>query len=199
VPFEPETNEDTLSPAGLVAFIRTMNEAPDAGFAAAMAPFLDTTRFLTHVAVENAIAENDGILGFEGMNNFYLYQYAGQSRFVFIPWDKDTTFVASEFPLLIRADTNVLVRRLLADPAQMAVYRDAVKRAAAVAVNPGFMLPRIEAMYSLIRNSALEDTHKPYTNEEFEIGVEGLKNLIVAREQNIAAQSSQAIWIRKDR
>jgi spore coat protein CotH len=198
-PFEPETNEDSLDAAGLVAFIRTINEAPDATFVSAVSPFLDVTRFLTHVAVENAIAENDGILGFEGMNNFYLYQYAGQSRFVFIPWDKDTTFVASEFPLLIRADTNVLVRRLLADPAQMAVYRDAVKRAAAVAVNPGFMLPRIEAMYSLIRNSALEDTHKPYTNEEFEIGVEGLKNLIVAREQNIAAQSWQAIWIRKDR
>ena len=93
----------------------------------------------------------------------------------------------------------MLVRRLLADPAQMAVYRDAVKRAAAVAVNPAFLLPRIEAMYSLIRNSALEDRHKPSTNEEFELGVEGLKALIVAREQNIAAQASSAIRIRKDR
>ena len=99
VPFEPETNEDTLDAAGLIAFIRTINEAPDATFVAAISPFLDVTRFLTHVAVENAIAENDGILGFEGMNNFYLYQYAGQNRFVFIPWDKDTTFVSSEFPL----------------------------------------------------------------------------------------------------
>ncbi len=197
VPFEPETNEDSLDPAGLVAFIRTINEAPDATFVATISPFLDVTRFLTHVAVENAIAENDGILGFEGMNNFYLYQYAGQNRFVFIPWDKDTTFVSPEFPLLIRVDTNVLVRRLLADPGQMAVYRDAVKRAAAVAVNAGFLLPRIEAMYSLIRTAALEDTHKPYTNEEFELGVEGLKDIIVAREQNIAAQSSKAIRIQE--
>jgi hypothetical protein len=164
-----------------------------------MAPFLDTTRFLTHVAVENAIAENDGILGFEGMNNFYLYQYAGRDRFVFIPWDKDTTFVSGQFPILERADANVLVRRLLADPAQMAIYRDAVKRAATVAVNPGFLLPRLEAMYGLVRNAALEDRHKPYTNEEFELGIEGLKSIIAARPQDIAAQSSRAIVIRKDR
>jgi spore coat protein CotH len=189
VPFEPETNETSLDPSGLVAFIRTVNEAPDAGFVAAVTPFLDVTRFLTHVAVENAIAENDGILGFEGMNNFYLYQYAGQNRFVFIPWDKDTTFVSADFPLLQRVDTNVLVRRLLADPAQMAVYQEAVKRAGSLAVIPAFLNPRLESMYALIRNSVLEDRKKPNTNEEFELAVEGLKGLIAARAQSIAAQA----------
>ena len=192
VPFEPETNESSLDASGLIAFIRTANEAPDAGFVAAISAFLDVPRFLTHVAVENAIAENDGILGFEGMNNFFLYQYAGQSRFVFIPWDKDTTFVSADVPLLQRVDGNVLVRRLLADPAQLAFYQDAVKRASAVAVNPGFLGPRIESMYALIRTSVVEDRKKPWTNEEFELGVEGLKALIAARAQSIAAQS-QAI------
>ena len=195
VPFEPETHVTSVDPAGLIAFIRTVNEAPDANFVAAVSPFLDVTRFLTHVAVENAIAENDGIVGSEGMNNFFLYQYAGQNRFVFIPWDKDTTFVSADFPLLHRVETNVLVRRLLADPAQMAAYRDAVKRAAAVAVNPAFLLPRIEAMYTLIRNAVLEDRKKPCCNEQFELGVDGLKALIVAREQVIAAQSARAVRI----
>lgn len=199
VPFEPETNENSLDATGLVAFIRAANEAPDASFVSTISPYIDVTRFLTHVAVENAIAENDGILGFEGMNNFFLYQYAGQNRFVFIPWDKDNAFIASDFPILQRVETNVLVRRLLADPAQMTVYRDAVKRAAAVAVNPGFLLPRLESLYGVIRTAALEDRHKPSTNEEFELGVGALKALIVAREQNIVAQASQAIRIRRDR
>jgi hypothetical protein len=66
-------------------------------------------------------------------------------------------------------------------------------------MNNFYLLPRLEAMYSLIRISALEDPHKPYTNEEFELGVEGLKNLIVAREQSILAQSAGAIRIRKAR
>jgi spore coat protein CotH len=197
VPFEPETNEDHLDPSGLVAFIRTANEAPDASFVSAISPFLDVQRFLTHVAVENAIAENDGILGFEGMNNFYLYQYAGQNRFVFIPWDKDTTFVSADFPILQRIETNVLVRRLLADPAQMAFYRDAVKRTSTTAMNTAFLGPRIQSMYTLIRTAALEDRHKPFTNEQFELGVEGLKGVIAAREQIIAAQSSRAIRILK--
>jgi spore coat protein CotH len=191
VPFEPETNENSLDASGLIAFIRTVNEAPDASFVAAVSPFIDVTRFLTHIAVENAIAENDGFLGFDGMNNFYLYQYAGQSRFVLIPWDKDTTFLSAAWPLLQRVETNVLVRRLLADPAQEAVYRDAVRRAAATAVNAGFLLPRLEAMYALIRSSALEDTKKPYTNEQFEQGVEGLRGVIAGRQQDILAQAAQ--------
>jgi spore coat protein CotH len=197
VPFEPETNEDSLDPSGLVTFIRAASESPDAGYAAVMAAHLDVPRFVTYLAVENAIAENDGIVGFEGMNNFYLYQYAGTNRFVFIPWDKDTTFVSPDFALLERLDSNVLVRRLLADPAQMAFYRSEVKRAATVAVNPRFLGPKIEAAYALIRNAALEDTHKPFTNEQFELGVEGMKALIAAREQNIAAQAARAIRIRR--
>jgi spore coat protein CotH len=197
VPFEPETNEDDLDPSGLVAFIRTANEAPDASFGSAIASFLDVPRFLTHIAVENAIAEQDGFLGSQGMNNFYLYQYAGQSRFVLIPWDKDTTFVAPSWPILYRLETNVLARRLLADPANMAFYRDAVKRAGAVAVNPGFLLPRIERAYALIRNAVLEDDKKPYTDEEFELGVEGMKALVAGRAADIAAQSSRAIRIRR--
>ena len=196
VPFEPETNEDSHDPSGLVAFIRTINEAPDASFTSAIAPFLDVQRFLTHIAVENAIAEQDGFLGSQGMNNFYLYQYAGQNRFVFIPWDKDTTFVAPSWPLLYRVDTNVLARKLLADPANMAAYRDAVKRASSLAVNAGFLVPRIESMYALIRTAALEDDKKPWTDEEFELGVEGLKGVVSGRAADIAAQSSRAIVIK---
>ena len=39
---------------------------------------LDVDRFLTHVAVENAIAEGDGIFGDQGLNNFYLYEYGAE-------------------------------------------------------------------------------------------------------------------------
>lgn len=197
VPFEPETNEDSLDPSGLVAFIRTANEAPDASFVSAISSFIDVSRFLTHIAVENAIAEQDGFLGSQGMNNFYLYQYAGQSRFVLIPWDKDTTFVSPSWPILSRIETNVLARRILADPAQMAAYRDAVRRAAEVAVNASFLVPRLDAMYAVIRNAALEDRKKPYTNEEFELGVSGLRALIAARPPDILAQGSRAIRISK--
>jgi spore coat protein CotH len=35
---------------------------------------LDVAQFMRHVAIENCLAENDGILGHAGMNNFYLYR-----------------------------------------------------------------------------------------------------------------------------
>jgi len=197
IPFEPETNEDSLDASGLVNFIRTANETPDASFSAAIAPFLDVRRFLTHIAVENAIAEQDGFLGAEGMNNFYIYQYAGQNRFVLIPWDKDTTFVAPSWPILSRIETNVLARRLLADPANMAFYRDEVKRASTVAVNTAFLGPKIEGWYNLVRTAALEDDKKPWTDEQFELGVEGLKGVVAGRAPDIAAQASRAIRIRR--
>jgi spore coat protein CotH len=189
LPFEPETNEDSLDASGLVEFVRAINETPEGpGYAAAIGRYVDVPRFLQHVAVENAIAENDGIVGFEGMNNFYLYQYAGQNRFVFIPWDKDTTFVASSQPILNRMETNVLTRRLMADPEQQAAYKQAVKRVVQASVNARVLGAKAEQLYRLIREAALLDTKKPASNEAFEGGIEALKAIIAGREADVNSQ-----------
>jgi spore coat protein CotH len=174
--------------SGLVKFVQTANSAPEAGFAAAMAPFLDVDMFLTYLAVENAIAEQDGFLGLQGMNNFYVYQFANTTRFQFIPWDQDTSFVSADFPVMSRVDTNVLTRKLLADPAKKQVYLDAIKTATARAMNPAFLVPKIEAFYALMRNSVLEDTKKSVTNDQFEQGVAGIKGIIGGRPASVAAQ-----------
>ena len=101
-PSSPRRTRPTRTSADpLVRFIRAVNDAPSA---AAIEPWLDTNRFLTHLAVENAIAERDGLVGDQGINNFYLYQYGGKDRFVFIPWDKDSTFVSGSWPLYRNLD-----------------------------------------------------------------------------------------------
>jgi spore coat protein CotH len=186
--FQPETHEDKPDPTGLMQFIQAANTAPEAGFAAAMSQYIDVDKFLTYIAVENAIAEQDGFVGLEGMNNFYVYQYTGQTKFVFIPWDQDTSYVSATWPVLQRVDTNVLTRKLLADPAKKQFYLDQIKAAAARAVNPSFLNPKIELYYGVMRNAVLMDTKKPWTNEQFEGGVEGMKGIIAARPGDIAAQ-----------
>ena len=189
LPFQPETNEEKPDvAAGLVAFIRAINEEPDATFLAAMAGRLDVDRFLTHVAVENAIAEGDGIVGNQGLNNFYLYEYGAKNRFVFIPWDKDSTFRSHAWPLYRNLEENELTRRLAADPAKRRVYADAVVRAAESFVNPRWLTPQLETAYQQIRSAALGDSRKPYTNAQFEGGVSGVRGVIAAREQDIRAQ-----------
>ena len=70
--------------------------------------FLDVPAFVTLVAVENFLAENDGVLGYAGMNNLYVYRPAGSTRHRLLPWDKDNTFLQIDFPILNRLDDNVL-------------------------------------------------------------------------------------------
>lgn len=187
--FQPETHEDDPDPSGLAEFIRAANTAPEAGFAAAMAPYIDVDKFLTYIAVENAIAGQDGFLGLQGMNNLYVYQFTGQKKFVVIPWDQDTTFVSGSWPVDQRIDTNVLARKLLADPAKKQYYLAQVKAAAALAVNPGFLNPKLEAYFGVMRNAVLADTKKPWTNEQFEQAVGGMRGVIAARAGDIQAQT----------
>ncbi len=189
LPFEPQTNEDKLDARGLVDFIRAVNGTPDASFTNDMGAWLDRERFLTYLAVENAVAENDGFLGQQGVNNFYLYQYGGQRRFVFLPWDKDTSFQATSQPVFLRVETNVLARRLLLDPAMQQIYVSALRRAATSFVNERWLTPRLEAAYTQIREAVLTDPHKPFTNELFELGVGGVRGIIAAREADVLAQT----------
>jgi spore coat protein CotH len=188
-PFEPDTNEDDVDGSGLVAFIKAINQLPDEGFVTGISAYLDVDKFLTYLATENAIAESDGFVGSFGTNNFFLYQFAGQNRFVFIPWDKDTSFSNPTWPLYQRLETNVLTRRLTADPAKRQVYAEAVKRAVTSFVNARWLLPRMEQAYTQIREAVLTDTKKPYTNDAFELSVVGLRGIISSREADVQAQA----------
>jgi spore coat protein CotH len=189
LPFQPETNEDHPELAdGLVAFIEAINDLPEAGFASAIGARLDVDRFLTHVAVENAIAERDGVVGDQGLNNFYLYEYGQKNRFVFVPWDKDNTFRSGSWPLYRNLEDNVLTRRLTGDPAKRTVYADAVVRTTTNYLNPRWLTPQLESAYQQIRTSALADGRKPFTNGQFEAAVDGVRGVIAAREHDVNAQ-----------
>jgi hypothetical protein len=188
-PFEPETNESHADVGdGLVNFIGTMNSAAAAGFATTMNQRIDVDRFLAHVAVENALAEGDGIVGDQGLNNFYLYEYGAKNRFVFIPWDKDNTFRSGSWPLYRNLEDNVLTRRLTGDPAKRTVYADAVVRAVTNYVNPRWLTPQLESAFQQIRSAALSDNKKPFTNGQFEAAVDGVRGVIAAREHDVNAQ-----------
>jgi spore coat protein CotH len=191
VPFQAETNETHLDGTGLVTFVKAINELPDATFSHDIAGYIDPVKFLTYVAAENATADRDGLVGVEGMNNFYLYQFKNSFRFAFIPWDKNSSFVQAEWPLFLRLDTNLLTRRLTADPAMRQAYVAALRRAAGFVGTP-HLGPKLEAAYGLIREAALTDTSKPFTNEDFEQAVAGLRAILAARPQDILAQAQAA-------
>jgi spore coat protein H len=189
VPFKIENDEDTFDAAPLVDFVLTANYEPDETVVAAVSKYIDPDRLLTYVATENALAERDGFVSSAGMNNFYLYQLAGSPRFVIIPWDKNGGLYDAAWPVDFNLDANVLVRRLVADPAKMKVYRDAVRRAASSFVNTRYLGPKIDQAYALIREAVLLDPNKPFDNGTFEDAVHGLPALLAAREADVLAQT----------
>jgi spore coat protein CotH len=187
LPFEPHSNENDLDPSRLIELVNVINNAPDEELQAALAPFLDARKFLTYIAIENALAESDGFVGDFGMNNFYFYERS-DGVFQIIPWDKDNALQEPTWPIFRRTDENVLSRRLFQDVAMQAAYVNAVSRCVKDYVNDRWLLPRLESLYLLIRNSALSDDKKPYTNEEFELAVLGLRGIIRGREPDVQSQ-----------
>ena len=187
-PFQPETHEDDPDVATLIAFVRTVNSGPDLTWSASMATYLDRAQFLMFLAVENALTAGDGLAGIFGVNNFFLYQYAGGNRFVFIPWDRGATFQAVEWPIFYRTDQTVLTRRFLADPEMAGLYTGALRRTVTECLNESVLGQRLEAAHVLVREAALADPKKPYTNAEFEAGVAAVRDVVAGRRADVLAQ-----------
>ena len=101
--FEPQTHEkegDTKLYLPIHDWLREVNAPDDAVWRERVEQYVDLTQFMTHVAIESFLAENDGLLGAEGMNNFYLYRPEGTNRHRFLPWDKDNSFLVVDYSIL---------------------------------------------------------------------------------------------------
>ena len=144
---------------------RTINEAPEGAFAQ-VDSYLDLTSLVRALGASTFMAEWDGVFGYDGMNNFYLYRTGEQAHM--IPWDRDQAFHALDYPLLAGVDQNVLGRRMLEDPALRAAYVQAVTEAMAAAQGDGWLEREFTRQFALIRDAALADALKVATNEEFE-------------------------------
>jgi spore coat protein CotH len=192
--FEPRTQE-TQSTFNLFdpirELFRTINSAPAASFRDAVNPRLDLESTLRLIAAESFLAEWDGILGYAGMNNFYLYLSGTSAQARFFPWDADHTFHGADYPLLAGATENVLMQRMLEDPVLRARYFHLVNEAIGVAMSGDWLVREVTTQYQQIRDSALADTLKPYTNEEFDAAFAELLTIARTRPAFVTQQVQQ--------
>jgi len=172
--FDPVTHENASTAAlyaPLEAMFRAINESPDASFVESVSVYLDLPQFMRHVAVQSFLAQWDGILGYAGANNFYLYRFEDSLRSQFIAWDEDNAFRAADFPILEGHDRNVLMRRAMNVPALRAAYFDGLRAAAASAAEPAggvsWLEQEIRLQRSLVDGAMQADVLKPYANEEY--------------------------------
>ena len=178
--------------------VQAVNETPDPIFNREVSNYLDLGKVASHLAIENFLAEDDGILGYAGMNNFYMYRFEDSKRSQFIAWDKDNTFHSVDFDIMSRVGDNVLARRTLSESQYKNAYLNTLLDAAASAMEPdaeaakdkndkdkaslpGWLEREVRRQYEQIRALARRDTFKPYSNDDFEASIEGL--LTFARER----------------
>jgi hypothetical protein len=181
VPFEPETHVRDTDAAPLVEMIRRINEAPAADFLGAVGGLVDVTAFVRQAAVENFLADNDGVLGYAGMNNFYLYRRRSNGISTFIPWDKSEAFKSGPFhPVVWNIEDipdsvrNRLMNRAMAVQELRDLYFDTLLACAAVASTDGWLEQEIRREYEQIRQAALDDPLTPFSHDAFESDVQQL-------------------------
>jgi hypothetical protein len=130
------------------------------------------------VAVDNFVANWDGLLGTWSLNNFYLYRFTGSTKWAVIPWDQDNTFVWLDMPPWHNADANVLMRKVWASPALRAFYLGELRRASSLS---GWLSDEIDREFAEIRAAAAADPVKNSTTEEFEAAVQELRDFAERR------------------
>ena len=159
VPFEPKTRtRDPATAAGIVDIVRTINEAPDARFLAEAGQVVDLPAFLAHAAAEAVLAEWDGLLGSNGMNNFYLYRPAAGGPALPLVWDQDGAFTDENWPVFKQTAENTLFRRALQFPASRRRFADALRQAAAaLGGEDGWLRQEVERIYQQIRPAVYDD------------------------------------------
>jgi spore coat protein CotH len=198
LPFKPETRENNARPEVIANMVQAINASSGAVFRTAVAEFVDLAQFIRHVAAEVFLAEQDGILGEWGMNNFFMYRPELSNQFRLIVWDKSQAFVQGQAYSIWHNITDVpepnrnrLMSRALEYPDLRALYLDTLLESGRVASEVpidtlpgdarGWLEREIDRANALIGPSVLTDTLKPYTNDEFLAAVEALR--VFARER----------------
>lgn len=207
LPFKPETHEADPRPEFIEQLVWTINETNDAVFRTAIAEYLDLPQFVRYLAVQNFLADIDGFLGDWAMNNFYFYRFDNQKRFTFIAWDSSEAFKGGiEYGIWHNISGvpswlgNRLVMRTFAHADLVDLYLESLLACARSAgeglVDPhdgrGWLEQELLLEYNQVREAALADPVKPYTNDEFTRAVEDLLAFAQKRGEFVTQEVSRA-------
>jgi hypothetical protein len=195
IPFKPETREKDPDPKPLEAMLRAINQSSKEQFLGEVGKYLDIKRFLTHVAVESYMAEWDGILASDGVNNLYFYRFKDSQLGYVLPKDKDNSLRSPDYPMLDTIKKHVLMRRLMEYPEMQQFYTDEILRAASIAGDAGGWLEmEMDRMYGRIRDAIRSDSRKEcqsgacpveQSNELFEAAFDYIRGFARTRRSHV--------------
>jgi spore coat protein CotH len=193
--FEPRNHElesDSTLYGPIRDLFREINGPDDAVWRQRVGDRIELAEFMTHVGVQGFLANNDGILGNFGINNFYLYRFNNSSRHRLIPWDEDQAFQFVDISILRQgSESVVLFQRAYAQDDLKGVFLDAAQRCAERALEDNWFVNEIERIVALIDASVREDRRKQFTDEDFDLEVGFLREVASRRPQLVLEEVSR--------
>jgi spore coat protein H len=174
--FDIKTNENKSDETiwrPIEEIVRLANELPSDRYMEQLNPKLDLRQLTRYVAIQTYLGENDGFLGYDGMNNFYFYRKENSEQHMFIAWDEDNSFAYPDFGLQTRHDENVLFRKMMEVRELNDLYYQTIQEAAEAAENRestalGWLESEVRRQLDLVRESLELDTNKPYSMDDHE-------------------------------
>lgn len=158
----------------------------------AVGRYLDLPVFVDYLAVEAFVAQLDGVAGYAGMNNFYLYRPQQEMRQALIPWDQDHAFFDPTASIWLRADENALVRGALAVPELRARYLETLAWLCAAASEGQWLAAELERMLAQVDQPAREDGRKPFPEEERARANEAMRAFVAGRASTVLEEVAAA-------
>lgn len=167
---ENKSDSDKFGP--IEKLVRQVNAVSVEQLIPVLGEHLDFPAFMRYAAAQNFVAQDDGFLGYDGMNNFYLYRLENSTRHVFLAWDEDNAFWGPEYPVAMRHDENVLMRKAMQVDESRNMYHATLREAIRSADEPTgpdgvtWLEYEVRRQSDLIDDALRDDPSKPYTFEE---------------------------------
>ncbi len=182
---EPRTHvldADSTLYGPIQSLFKEVNAAADAVWRDRVEQYIDLNQYMKHVALEQFIVENDGLLGYAGMNNFYLYRYQGTTKHRLFVWDKDNAFLFKDnVPGAVTTSDNVLFRRAMTYPDLRETYLSTLEQCANIARTDDFLALEIDRLTAIIYDAAKADPRKQFPNDQFDLAVQFLRDFAAVR------------------
>jgi len=134
---------------------------------------LDLVQVARFAGVQTCVAESDGLAGFDGVANFYLYRFRDGRPAVLLPWDTDHSFSDATVPVGFRMNTTVLTRRIMEHPLLRDTYLLAVQECAQLLAQPaatdarGWLEREFAWLFANVGPSVAEDRFTQFDYDEF--------------------------------
>jgi spore coat protein CotH len=198
--FDPKTHEkesDVAKFGPIENIVRLVNELPIEQFNSTLNEHLDLQAFMRFIAAQNFVGENDGFLGYEGINNFYFYRRENSAQHVFIAWDDDNAFWGPEYPIDMRLQDNVLTRKAMQVPELRDTYYNVLAEAIRLTDEPigdglTWLEHEIRRQATMIQDAMREDPSRPYSFDEHETAFAHMISFARGRSRYINEQMGAA-------